>query len=154
MPGNPFDVNGLTGSKPPHAKETMYSVPFSLLFHSIAYKLTRRAHLQSITAQTPLPGSPTASLSSLSTAPPPNSQPTAHQVLIAKVLVTLLNSPPQYSVPLSQLKSMIAETEAGKGLIGTALTKPIYNLVAKRCLKIDRGGKEQMVRFAVQDLPS
>ncbi|KAK7692830.1 hypothetical protein QCA50_004465 [Cerrena zonata] len=129
MPGNPFDVNGLTGSKPPHAKETI-------------------AHLRSTMAQTPIPGSPTASLSSLSTAPPPPGQPTAHQVLIAQVLLALLDSPPHYSVPLNQLKTMIAGTEAGKGLIGTALTKPIYNLVAKRCLKIDRGGKEQMVKFA------
>ena len=130
-------------------KRCMASFLISSILSTLLISFIRSAHLKFVTAQTPIPGSPTTSLSSLSTAPPPSAQPTAHTVMIAQVLLALLESPPLYSIPLNQLKTMISGTEAGMGLIGTAVTKPIYNLVAKRCLKIDRGGKEQMVKFAV-----
>ncbi|PSS01021.1 hypothetical protein PHLCEN_2v4079 [Hermanssonia centrifuga] len=125
MPGHPYDASGSSSSRPPRAKETI-------------------AHLQSISTQIASAGSPSASsLSSLSTLQPTAGQPTAQQILTAQMLLTLLNHPPSYSLPLNRLKEILAE---GPGA-GQSVTRPIYGCVAKRLLKIDRGGGEQVVRF-------
>ncbi|KAI0081999.1 hypothetical protein K474DRAFT_1634730 [Panus rudis PR-1116 ss-1] len=128
MPGHPFDVNGTGGPKPPHAKETI-------------------SHLQSLSSQTINPTSPSTSISSLATAPPPSGQPSTQQILIAHVLLALLTSPPSYSKPLNKLKEVVAEKSPGQTAMGTAVTRPIYACVAKKLLKIDRSGREQIVKF-------
>ncbi|KAI0093281.1 hypothetical protein BDY19DRAFT_1045526 [Irpex rosettiformis] len=117
MPGNTFD-------KPPRAKETI-------------------AHLQALSAQNPSTDSPSvSSLSSLSTAQPGGGPPTAQQIHTARILLALLSAPPSYSMPLNALKEILNNgTAIGAG------TRPIYACVAKRLLKIERGGGEQVVRF-------
>ncbi|KZT04603.1 uncharacterized protein LAESUDRAFT_682400 [Laetiporus sulphureus 93-53] len=142
MPGSSFDVSGEGGSKPPHAKETI-------------------AHLQTLSTKTPSPSSPsTASLSSFSfsaTIPASSanlSQPTAQQVLTAHMLLVLLSSPPSYAMPLGKLKeSLNAKTEeigiSASAVGGSGATRPIYGCVAKRLLKIERGGGEQVVKFDI-----
>ncbi|GBE81385.1 hypothetical protein SCP_0311140 [Sparassis crispa] len=132
MPGCRFDVSGAGSNRPPRAKETI-------------------AHLQTLSTLTPSPSSPTtSSLSSFSTAaiPPASapSQPTAQQILTAHMLLALLSTPPQYAMPLSRLKETLA-TKSAAG--GGAVTRPIYGCVAKRLLKIERGGGEQIVKFDV-----
>jgi hypothetical protein len=143
MPGHSFDVSGLTSAKPPRAKETMSA---STLVHSILFTDSNsRAHLQSMSTQTPSLGSPsTSSLSSLATGGPPT-QPTAQQILTARMLLVLLDSPPSYSIPLNALKDALSKGEGN----AVGVTRPIYNCVAKRLLKIERGGGEQVVKFDV-----
>lgn len=141
MPGNQFDPSGPT--KPPRAKETM-SV------HSrTSFKLTTNApysaHLQSLSTQTPSLNSPSASsLSSLTFGAPPT-QPTGQQVITARMLLVLLNNPPSYSMSLNALKDALSQAEGGIA----GVTRPIYACVAKRLLKIERGGGEQLVKFDV-----
>lgn len=104
-----------------------------------------RSHLQSISTQVPSLGSPSvSSLSSLS-AGAPASLPTSQQVLTARMLLALLNSPPNYSMSLNALKDALSTAEGA----AAGVTRPIYACVAKRLLKIDRGGGEQVVRFDV-----
>ncbi|KAL4253499.1 hypothetical protein ABKN59_002089 [Abortiporus biennis] len=139
MPGHPFDISSSSsGNRPPRAKETI-------------------AHLQSLSSQALSPTSPTASShSSLSTLNPPT-QTTSQQVLTAHVLLALLSSPPTYSMSLNKLKEILLEKSgAERGGIGgravgtgTAVTRPIYGCVAKRLLKIERGGREQVVMFDI-----
>lgn len=62
------------------------------------------------------------------------------------MLLALLSSPPSYSKSLNSLKEVLSKAE---GESFGAITKPIYGCVAKRLLKIDRGGGEQVVRFDV-----
>ncbi|KAI0958168.1 hypothetical protein AcV7_004057 [Taiwanofungus camphoratus] len=136
MPGRRFDASG--GNKHPRAKETI-------------------AHLWTLADRAPAPSSPsTASLSSFSLAaaapPAAPSQPTAQQVLTAQMLLALLSAPPAYALPLIKLKEILAAktTAAGIGSLGGAsVTRPIYGCVAKRLLKIERGGREQVVMFDV-----
>jgi hypothetical protein len=141
MPGHHFDASGAaSSSKPPRAKETI-------------------AHLQSISSQTPSPASPSAaSLSSISAAPnPPSSgQPTTQQILTAHLLLTLLSSPPHFSMPLGMLKEALGSKVKGdaKGpatniLGGQVTTRTLYACVAKKLVKIERGGGEQVVKFDV-----
>ncbi|KAJ7209532.1 hypothetical protein GGX14DRAFT_451835 [Mycena pura] len=134
MPGHPFDASGTgTGNKPPRAKETI-------------------AHLQSVAALTPTPASPSTTISSIS-APAPTG-PTPQQVLTAHLLLELLGSGPQYSMPLSKVKEALAakaSTSGGTGLVlgGQSTTRVLYGCVAKRLVKIERGGGEQIVKFDV-----
>jgi len=135
MPGNPYDISGSSGSKPPRAKETI-------------------AHLQMLSTLTPSPGSPTASsISSFShTAAPPSAsaKTTAQQVLTAHMLLALLSSPPSYALPLGRLKETLASKSKEIGISaigGSGVTRPVYGCVAKRLLKIERGGGEQLVKF-------
>lgn len=138
MPGHPFDASGTSTSKPPRAKETM-------------------AHLQSISSQSPSPASPSAaSLSSVSAAPnPPSSHPTTQQILTAHLLLTLLSSPPNFSMPLNKLKELLSSKVKGDGSASTNLlggqvtTRALYACVAKKLVKIERGGGEQVVKFDV-----
>ncbi|RDX50020.1 hypothetical protein OH76DRAFT_1402866 [Lentinus brumalis] len=137
MPGHPFDALGKSTnkSKPPRAKETM-------------------AYLRELSTHTPTPSSPSASsFSSLSAPAGHNAGPTEQQVLTAHMLLALLGAPSQ-ALPLAELKQALTEKAAsvgastGAGLLGgSAVTKPLYGCVAKRLLKIERGTREQVVKF-------
>ncbi|KAJ7045389.1 hypothetical protein C8F04DRAFT_1333275, partial [Mycena alexandri] len=142
MPGHPFDTSGTgAGNKPPRAKETMQVLS---------------AHLQSVAALVPTPASPSTSISSL-TAPVP-AAPTPQQILTAHLLLALLNTGPQFAMPLNKVKEALAakaSTSGGAGLVlgGQSTTRVLshvlYGCVAKRLVKIERGGREQVVKFDV-----
>lgn len=131
MPGHPYRTAG-DGSKPPRAKQTI-------------------AHLQSVSALVPTPSSPSqSSLLSANAAP---SQPTPHQILTAHLLLTLLSCPPKFSMPLNKLKESLAVKASTGGsaalVAGQGTTRVLYGCVAKRLVKIERGGGEQVVKFDV-----
>jgi hypothetical protein len=107
------------------------------------------AHLHTLAAQDPLPTSPTAS--SLSSITAATQSPTSQQVLTAQLLVALLEATPQYALPLAKVKEILsARGEKGSAVIGSnASTRVLYGCVAKRLVRIDRGGGEQIVRFDV-----
>jgi hypothetical protein len=131
MPGNSFGTSGSGGTRPLRAKETI-------------------TYLHALAAQDPLPASPTASsLSSITTAAAQS--PTSQQVLTAHLLVALLEATPQYSLPLAKVKELLsARGERGVAVIGSgASIRVLYGCVAKRLVRIDRGGGEQIVRFDV-----
>lgn len=46
---------------------------------------------------------------------------------------------------LNKLKDTLANKNGG--ITAQAVTRPIYSCVAKKLLRIDRGGGEQVVRF-------
>ncbi|EKM54026.1 uncharacterized protein PHACADRAFT_145606 [Phanerochaete carnosa HHB-10118-sp] len=121
MPGRQYDL-----TRPPKAQETI-------------------AHLQSLATQTPSLDSPsTSSLSSLATGTQPAALTSQH-ILTACMLLALLNSPPNYAMSLGALKDTLAKAEGA----AAGVTRPIYGCVAKRLLKIERGGGEQVVKFDV-----
>lgn len=131
MPGNSFGISGGGGSRPLRAKEMI-------------------AHLHTLAAQDPLPTSPTASsLSSITVSA--TQSPTSQQVLTAQLLIALLEATPQYALPLAKVKEILsARGEKGSAVIGSgASTRVLYGCVAKRLVRIDRGGGEQIVRFDV-----
>lgn len=138
MPGHPSDTSGKGTSMPLRAKETV-------------------AHLQFISSQRPSPASPSAtSLSSISAAPnPPSGYPTTQQILTAHLLLTLLSSPPNFCMPLNKLKEELSNKVNGDCtapmnlLGGQATTRALYVCVAKKLVKIERGGGEQVVKFDV-----
>lgn len=76
--------------------------------------------------------------------------PTLQQVLTAALLVGLLTSSTDYSLPLSKVKELLASHNDGNTnasqLNGSRI---VYGCVAKRLLKIDRTGSEQIVKFDV-----
>jgi hypothetical protein len=126
MPGHPFDPTGSIsgGSKPPRAKETL-------------------AHLESLSSQTPSPTSPAASsYSSLAPSMIPG-QPTSQQIATCRLLLTLLQQP-GFSMSLNKLKEALAEGGSSAGG-----TRTMYACVAKKLIKIERGGGEQVVKFDV-----
>ncbi|TDL26126.1 hypothetical protein BD410DRAFT_566984 [Rickenella mellea] len=128
------------GNKHPRAKETI-------------------ALLQTLSSQMPSPSSPsTHSTLSLTTEPRigSSSQPTAHQILTGLLLLTLLSLPPTYSIPLTKLKEILtskgisSQGGPGIGIVGQGPeTRALYGCVAKRLVKIDRSGREQIVRFDI-----
>ncbi|KAG1865862.1 hypothetical protein DFJ58DRAFT_863502 [Suillus subalutaceus] len=124
MPGHPFDPTGSIsgGSKPPRAKETMH-------VHSSFY--------------TPSPTSPTASSFSSLAPSMITGQPTSQQIATCQLLLTLLKQP-GFSMSLNKLKEALAE---GGG--SAAGTRTMYACVAKKLIKIERGGGEQVVKFDV-----
>ncbi|KAG5646305.1 hypothetical protein DXG03_003902 [Asterophora parasitica] len=133
MPGHPFDISGRgTGSKPPRAKETI-------------------AHLQMLSALSPSPTSPSASsVSSLSAGVP--APPTPQQILTAHLILGLLGTSPQFSLPLNKAKDLLAAKASaggGAGAVAQGTTRILYGCVAKRLVKIERGGGEQVVKFDV-----
>ena len=131
MPGHTFD-------KPPHAKETMYVFIVIMILKFLKSLLCSSAHLQALSTESPSPDSPSvSSLSSLATAQAGGGPPTAQQIHTARILLALLSAPPNYSMPLNALKEVL----------NNAGTRPIYACVAKRLLKIERGGGEQVVKF-------
>ncbi|KAH8119461.1 hypothetical protein DFH11DRAFT_1722966 [Phellopilus nigrolimitatus] len=173
MPGHPFNTaSAATTNKPPRAKETMYVSPPLPSLPSLPNLTARRptspsALLQNLAAQTPPPSSPSAlshSTFSLTSPPADPAQPSAHQILTAHLLLALINAPPKHAMPLAAAKAALAAAGLGGppptpgiglrvGLLtggGQALeTRALYGCVAKRLLKIDRGGREQTVRFDV-----
>ncbi|KAG6857265.1 hypothetical protein H0H87_007098 [Tephrocybe sp. NHM501043] len=131
MPGHSFDKSQSgTGNKPPRAKETI-------------------AHLQSLSTLSPSPTSPSvSSVSSASAAHP--APPTSQQILTAHMLLALLMNPPQYSLPLNKVKELMAAKASIAGsTMATGTTRIIYTCVAKRLVKIDRSGGEQILKFDV-----
>ena len=66
------------------------------------------------------------------------------------MLLTLLTTTPDHSLPLNKLKDAL-NAKAGPlsidYLTGQNATKVLYACVAKRLVRIDRGGGEQTVRF-------
>ncbi|GJE96700.1 hypothetical protein PsYK624_129050 [Phanerochaete sordida] len=103
------------------------------------------ALLQSAASQTPSLDSPSASsLSSLASGAPPAAL-TSQQILTARMLLALLSSPPAYAMSLGALRDTLAKAEGS----AAGVTRPIYGCVAKRLLKIERGGGEQVVKFDV-----
>ncbi|KIJ67538.1 hypothetical protein HYDPIDRAFT_25978 [Hydnomerulius pinastri MD-312] len=92
------------------------------------------ALIQSLATQSPSPASPTSS--SISSLAPANAGPTPHQVNTAQLLHTLLAAP-NHAMPLNTLKAAIGGTRA------------LYACVAKKLIRIDRGGGEQVVLFDV-----
>ncbi|KAF8070274.1 hypothetical protein FPV67DRAFT_1009151, partial [Lyophyllum atratum] len=135
MPGHPFNTtNHGVGSRPPRAKESI-------------------AHLQSLSALSPSPppiSPPASSVSSASAGGP--TPPTSQQVLTAHLLLSLLASPPQFSLSLNKAKDLLASKASaggGTGAVAQGTTRILYGCVAKRLLKIERGGGEQIVKFDV-----
>ncbi|OAX40838.1 hypothetical protein K503DRAFT_798455 [Rhizopogon vinicolor AM-OR11-026] len=126
MPGHPFDPTGSVsgGSKPPRAKETI-------------------AHLESLSSQTPSPTSPAASSFSSLAPSVIHGQPTSQQIATCQLLLTLLMQP-GFSMTLNKLKEALAERGSGAGS-----TRTLYACVAKKLIKIERGGGEQVVKFDV-----
>jgi hypothetical protein len=99
-----------------------------------------------------MPSSPSTTISSL-TAPAPTA-PTPQQILTAHLLLALLATAPQFSMPLNKVKEALAtkaSTSGGAGVVlgGQNTTRPLYACVAKRLIKIERGGGEQIVKFDV-----
>lgn len=89
------------------------------------------ALVESLATRSPSPNSPTSSISSTSSA---SADPTPHQVNTAQLLHALLTAP-NHAMPLNQLKVVIGGTRA------------LYACVAKKLIRIDRGGGEQIVLF-------
>ncbi|KAF9245043.1 hypothetical protein BU15DRAFT_41630 [Melanogaster broomeanus] len=90
------------------------------------------ALIQSLATQSPSPTSPTSS--SISSFAPASGGPTSHQVNTAQLLHALLTAP-NHAMALNQLKVAIGGTRA------------LYACVAKKLIRIDRGGGEQIVLF-------
>ena len=110
--------------------------------------LISSARLESLASQTPSISSPSASsmsFSTLSLVQGSSDKPTAQQILPAHMILALLNSPPSYTMPLNKLREVLSAA----GAQGTSVTRPIYSCVAKKLLKIERGGGEQIVKFDV-----
>ena len=112
-------------------------------------KLPSSAHLKSVAALTPSPSSPAAS--DLSSGSAYAEQPTMQQVLTAHLLVSLLSSPPNFSLPLNKAKDILTAKAMSQGssalAVGQGATRIVYNCVAKRLIKIERGRGEQTVKF-------
>lgn len=112
-----------------------------------------RRHLDSVSAAPPPADvSPTASAYARNRA----AQASAQQALTAKMLLVLLRAP-GHAVALDTLKGALAGVEGaaaaaagGTGAgAGSGVTKVVYGCVAKRLVKIERGGGEQVVKFNV-----
>jgi len=63
----------------------------------------------------------------------------------------LLSATPHYSLPLNQVKENLAlkAKTSGLSVAGQGTTRILYGCVAKRLVKIDRSGREQVVKFDV-----
>lgn len=89
---------------------------------------------------------PSDELSSVST----SGAPTLQQVLTAALLVGLLASSAEHSLPLTKVKELLAtRTDSAANPAHPNSSRIVYGCVAKRLLKIDRSGGEQVVRFDV-----
>lgn len=78
--------------------------------------------------------------------------PTTQQILTAYLLLQLLASPPHFSMPLTRAKDMLALKAKGGGnsiITGQGSARILYGCVAKRLIKIQRGGGEQIIRFDI-----
>jgi hypothetical protein len=63
----------------------------------------------------------------------------------------LLSASPHYSMSLNKVKNNLAAKakEGGASGAGQNTTRVLYGCVAKRLVKIDRGGGEQIVKFDI-----
>lgn len=68
--------------------------------------------------------------------------------MTARMLLALLRAGPGHAVALDALKGAIAGAH-GVAVAGTGVTKVVYGCVAKRLVRIERGGGEQVVKFNV-----
>ncbi|KAH0827606.1 hypothetical protein J3R83DRAFT_4331 [Lanmaoa asiatica] len=84
--------------------------------------------IESLASRSPSPSSPMSSIASATAGL------TTHQVNTAQLLYALLTAP-NHAMPLNQLKAAIGGTRA------------LYACVAKKLIRIDRGGGEQIVLF-------
>jgi hypothetical protein len=98
------------------------------------------AHLQSISTLSLNPPSP--SISSVSSTTP--NQPTQQGILTAHLILALLSSQNNGRLNLKAVKAML--TEKGAGASGSRI---VYGSVAKKLVRIERGGGEQIVMFDV-----
>lgn len=146
MPGNSF---GSGSSTPPRAQGTMLATLSLHIRNHYLSDIRYSTHLLAIAAQEPSPASPSvASVSSLSTLNDPASgQATTQQILIAHLLLTLLSAGPTFAMGLNKLKEAVSSKVGG--IAGQGVTRALYGCVAKRVLKIERGGGEQVVKFDV-----
>ena len=81
-------------------------------------------------------------------------------------MLALINTVPKHAMPLAATKAVLAEAnkslgrggpvdpiEASLGLLGggdkAMETRALYGCIAKRLLKIDRSGREQIVKFDI-----
>jgi hypothetical protein len=68
------------------------------------------------------------------------------------MLLALLSTPPDFALPLNKVKDVL-DAKTGPSyptsLAKQLSTRVLYGCVAKRLVKIDRGGGEQVVRFDV-----
>lgn len=118
------------------------------------------SYLQSVASLTPVPQSPTSSSTSTSQSSTSPAPPAPEQILTCYLLVSLFSCPSHFSMPLSELKALLAQKAGSDGsgpggsLIGVlggpqATNKILYNCVAKRLLAIDRSAGKQIVKFDV-----
>ncbi|KAH9485301.1 hypothetical protein JR316_0002209 [Psilocybe cubensis] len=103
------------------------------------------AHLQHLATQFPSPDSPIASTAS-STAVEGTNGPTAQQIQIAYLITMLLAATPHHSMPLNQVKENL---DVKAKAMGQGPTRVLFGCVAKRLLKIERGRREQIVKFDI-----
>lgn len=136
------------GSESPPVSESMCVLSLDII--STSNYVYFRTYLQHLAAQTPQLESPIASSAS-SISIEANTAPTVQQVLTAYLLTMLLSATPQYSLPLNQVKENLAlkAKTSGLSVAGQGTTRILYGCVAKRLVKIDRGGREQVVKFDV-----
>ena len=72
-------------------------------------------------------------------------------MLTAQLIIALLEATPQHALPLAKVKEILSSRdEKGAAVIGSSATiRVLYASVAKRLVRIDRGGGEQIVRFDI-----
>jgi len=63
----------------------------------------------------------------------------------------LLSATPNYSMSLHDVKETLTlkAKSSGVAIVGQSATRVLYNCIAKRLVKIDRGGREQVVKFDI-----
>ncbi|PPQ99747.1 hypothetical protein CVT24_009730 [Panaeolus cyanescens] len=108
------------------------------------------AHLQQLASQSPQPDSPsTSAASTVST--DITGRPSVQDILTAHLFTTLISATPNHSMALSKVKEnvQLKIKSCGPLAAGQTNTRILYGCVAKRLLKIDRGGGEQIVRFDI-----
>ncbi|KJA27774.1 hypothetical protein HYPSUDRAFT_62813 [Hypholoma sublateritium FD-334 SS-4] len=118
----------------PHLTASPLSVPDTI------------AYLEELSNQEPSPDSPTASSVSstaLEGGVPP--KPNAQQIQYAYLITMLLSAAPHYSLPMNTVK----ENFAAKSKTNAGTTRVLFQGVAKRLIKIDRGRGEQIVKFDI-----
>ncbi|KAF8524301.1 hypothetical protein BU17DRAFT_42929 [Hysterangium stoloniferum] len=133
VPGNNF---GSPGNAPPKAKDTL------TILQTIASQPIPDA---TSNASSPSTRSTLSSLLGIEIGPTGG---TPHQIMTALVLLTLFTAP-NHSMPLTDLKGLLASKNAAAlGASASQVgTRALYGCVAKKLVKIDRGGGEQIVKF-------
>jgi len=149
VPGNNF---GSPGNAPPNAKDTL------AILQTIASQPIPDA---TSNASSPSTRSTLSSLLGIEIGPTGG---TPHQIMTALVLLTLFTAP-NHSIPLTALKGRLTskaaipspgpgagrEAKQSAAALGASAsqvgTRALYGCVAKKLVKIDRGGGEQIVKF-------